>query len=90
MNNSFASPEFPRSSKYHPEWIRVSVSGVGNPLWLTEWLAKGLNLQPGMRVLDMGCGRVMSSIFLHREYGVQVWAAVFKYAYSLKPFCVVR
>ena len=27
-----------------------------------------------MRVLDLGCGRASSSIFLHREYGVQVWA----------------
>ena len=27
-----------------------------------------------MRVLDLGCGRASSSIFLHREFGVQVWA----------------
>jgi cyclopropane fatty-acyl-phospholipid synthase-like methyltransferase len=27
-----------------------------------------------MRVLDLGCGRALSSIFLHREFGVQVWA----------------
>jgi cyclopropane fatty-acyl-phospholipid synthase-like methyltransferase len=25
-------------------------------------------------VLDLGCGRAASSIFLHREFGVQVWA----------------
>jgi cyclopropane fatty-acyl-phospholipid synthase-like methyltransferase len=75
MNNAFALEDFPRSSKYHPEWIRASVSGGANPLWLTEWLARGLNLQPNMRVLDLGCGRAMSSIFLHKEFGVQVWAA---------------
>ena len=75
MNNTFALQDFPRSSNYHPEWIRASVSGGANPLWLTEWLSKGLDLQPGMRVLDLGCGRAMSSIFLHREFGVQVWAA---------------
>jgi cyclopropane fatty-acyl-phospholipid synthase-like methyltransferase len=34
-----------------------------------------MNLQPGMRVLDLGCGRALSSIFLHREFGLQVWAA---------------
>ena len=34
-----------------------------------------MDLRPGMRVLDLGCGRAMSSIFLHREFGVQVWAA---------------
>jgi SAM-dependent methyltransferase len=27
-----------------------------------------------MRVLDLGCGRAMSSIFLRREFGVEVWA----------------
>lgn len=27
-----------------------------------------------MRVLDLGCGRALSSIFLRRELGVQVWA----------------
>ncbi len=75
MDNAFASEDFPRSSNYHPDWIRASVSGGANPLWLTEWLARGLNLQPNMRVLDLGCGRAMSSIFLHREFGVQVWAA---------------
>jgi SAM-dependent methyltransferase len=27
-----------------------------------------------MRVLDLGCGRAMSSVFLRRELGVEVWA----------------
>jgi SAM-dependent methyltransferase len=66
---------FPRASRYHPEWILAAVSGGANPLWLTEWLAEELDLQPGMRVLDLGCGRALSSIFLAREFGVQVWAA---------------
>jgi cyclopropane fatty-acyl-phospholipid synthase-like methyltransferase len=52
----------------------ASASGGANALWLTEWLAGALDLRPGMRVLDLGCGRGMSSIFLHREFGVQVWA----------------
>jgi cyclopropane fatty-acyl-phospholipid synthase-like methyltransferase len=41
---------------------------------MTEWLTEALELRPGMRVLDLGCGRAASSIFLHREFGVQVWA----------------
>ena len=45
-----------------------------NPLWMTEWLCERLDLQPGMRVLDLGCGYAKSSIFLAREFGVQVWA----------------
>ena len=68
------SERFPRSSNYHPEWIIASASGGANSLWLTEWLAEALDLRPGMRVLDLGCGRAASSIFLRREFGVQVWA----------------
>jgi cyclopropane fatty-acyl-phospholipid synthase-like methyltransferase len=65
---------FPRSSKYHPEWIVAGASGGANAMWLTEWLADALDLRPGMRILDLGCGLASSSIFLHREFGVQVWA----------------
>jgi cyclopropane fatty-acyl-phospholipid synthase-like methyltransferase len=75
MPDRLQSPRFPRSSGYHPEWILAGVSGGANPLWLAEWLAEALDLRPGMRVLDLGCGRALSSIFLHREFGVQVWAA---------------
>jgi cyclopropane fatty-acyl-phospholipid synthase-like methyltransferase len=66
--------QFPRASKYNPEWILTNASGGANVLWITEWLASALDLAPGMRVLDLGCGRGTSSIFLHREFGVQVWA----------------
>jgi SAM-dependent methyltransferase len=69
------SDRFPRSSTYHPEWVLASVSGAANPLWMAEWLSEALELRPGMRVLDLGCGRAASSIFLNREFGVQVWAA---------------
>jgi SAM-dependent methyltransferase len=68
------SERFPRSSKYDPEWLIASASGGANSLWLAEWLVTTLDLQPGMRVLDLACGRASSSIFLRREYGVQVWA----------------
>src|SRR6478752_6809310 len=69
-----AAPGFPRSARYHPEWITCAVSGGANSLWLTEWLTQDLELRPGMRVLDLGCGRGASSVFLHREFGVQVWS----------------
>ena len=35
----------------------AGVSGGANSLWLTEWLTEALDLRPGMRVLDLGCGR---------------------------------
>ncbi len=66
--------QFPRASTYHPDWVVESVSGGANALWLTEWLTAGLDLKPGMRVLDLGCGRAASSIFMRREFGIQVWA----------------
>jgi cyclopropane fatty-acyl-phospholipid synthase-like methyltransferase len=66
--------EFPRSSRYEPAWILENQMGP-NALWLTEWLAEVLPLRSGMRVLDLGCGRAMTSIFLAKEFGVQVWAA---------------
>jgi len=71
MNNT----QFPRTHKYNPKWIAASASGGANSLWLAEWLTSALHLEPGMRVLDLGCGRAASSIFLAREFGVQVWAA---------------
>lgn len=74
MDDRFISSKFPRSAAYHPDWVLASSSGAANALWLTEWLAGTLDLQPGMRVLDLGCGRAASSIFLRREFGVQVWA----------------
>src|SRR5262249_35051445 len=73
-DNRLISERFPRSSKYNPDWILAGVSGGANSLWLMEWLTEALELRPGMRVLDLGCGRAAQSIFLRREFGVQVWA----------------
>jgi SAM-dependent methyltransferase len=74
LHDPMASDLFPRASRYHPEWIAASASGGAHSLWLTEWLASAMDLRAGMRVLDLGCGRASSSIFLRREFGVQVWA----------------
>jgi cyclopropane fatty-acyl-phospholipid synthase-like methyltransferase len=65
--------EFPRSASYDPEWVLENLMGP-NVLWLAESLSQVMELQPGMRVLDLGCGKAVSSIFLAREFGVQVWA----------------
>jgi len=65
--------QFPLSSKYDPLWIFENEMGP-NVLWLTEFLCEKLNLKPGMRVLDMGCGKALSSIFMVKEYGVKVVA----------------
>ena len=74
VKNILDKPEFPLSNAYDPDWVMDNQMGP-NAMWLIEWLAGGLTLEPGMRVLDLGCGRGLSSIFLAKEYGVKVWAA---------------
>ncbi|TDC13929.1 SAM-dependent methyltransferase [Kribbella albertanoniae] len=46
-----------------------------NPVWQAEALSGVMALEAGMRVLDLGCGTALSSIFLAKEFGVEVWAA---------------
>jgi SAM-dependent methyltransferase len=65
---------YPLSSKYDPAWLLALDMGP-NPLWMLEDLAEHLDLHPGMRVLDLGSGRGATSVFLAREYGVDVVAA---------------
>ena len=72
-NNILHSDVFPRSNHYDPMWIFNNEMGH-NPLWLTEFLVQSLDLKPGMRVLDLGCGRGITSVFLAKEFGVQVYA----------------
>ncbi|MER6260738.1 methyltransferase domain-containing protein [Streptomyces sp900105245] len=65
---------YPRSSGYDPAWL-VGLDMGPNPLWLLEDLARDLELRPGMSVLDLGSGKGATSVFLAREYGVDVVAA---------------
>jgi cyclopropane fatty-acyl-phospholipid synthase-like methyltransferase len=64
---------FPLSAKYDPQWIRDNALGE-NPLCQAESLARRLPFRAGMRILDLGWGKAISSIFLAREFGVQAWA----------------
>jgi SAM-dependent methyltransferase len=74
LQRELAKAEFPRASAYDPRWIIENAMGP-QVLWLAEGLSQVFELKPGMRVLDLGCGRAVSSIFLAREFGVTVWAA---------------
>lgn len=67
-------PGFPRSDGYDVDWQVRNAMGP-NPVWLLERLCDHLDLRSGMRVLDLGCGRAATSIFLAREFGVEVCAA---------------
>lgn len=72
--NLLQHPDFPLSSEYDSNWVIENSMGP-NVLWLTEWLCQKLKLKPGMKVLDLGCGKAISSIFLAKEFGVNVWAS---------------
>ena len=73
LQTAFALPQFPVSAKYDAEWIRKNQMGPC-ALWLCEFLIEKIELKPGMRVLDLGCGKGLTSIFLAKEYGVTVFA----------------
>ena len=74
VDSLLRKPEFPLSARYDRDWVLDNQMGP-NALWLVEWLCEVMALAPGMRVLDLGCGRAMTSVFLARERGVRVWAA---------------
>ncbi|NIK55184.1 SAM-dependent methyltransferase [Kribbella shirazensis] len=64
---------YPRSAAYSARWMVDGAMGP-NPVWHAEALAEVLPLESGMRVLDLGCGTALSSIFLAKEFDVEVWA----------------
>ncbi|MGE5397369.1 MAG: SAM-dependent methyltransferase [Chitinophagales bacterium] len=45
-----------------------------NAVKILEELSKSFTLKPGARVLDLGCGKGLTSIYLAEEFGVQVYA----------------
>lgn len=65
--------KFPRASKYDPEWLKANMMGP-NAAYLLERLSEHMDFHKGMRVLDLGCGMGITSVFLAREFGVKVWA----------------
>jgi SAM-dependent methyltransferase len=64
---------YPLSSRYDPEWV-VALEMGPHPLWQLEDILPAVALEPGSRVLDLGCGRGATSVFLARECGVTVTA----------------
>jgi len=64
---------FPRSNNYDPEFVAENQMGP-NSMWLMEWLTERIEIEENMKILDLGCGRAMSSIFLAKEFGATVYA----------------
>ena len=57
-----------------PEFLSDNMMGP-NSMAIVQELLQGQKLTPGMRVLDLGCGRGLTSVYLAKTYGVQVFAA---------------
>lgn len=62
-----------KTKKYDKLFLKENMMGPNSMLILEE-LVDGLPLKPGMKVLDLGCGKGLTSVFLAKEFGVQVFA----------------
>ncbi len=60
-------------TRYDQTFLNDNMMGP-NSLRVLEEMVEPLGLQKGMRVLDLACGRGLTSIFLAKEYGVEVYA----------------
>jgi cyclopropane fatty-acyl-phospholipid synthase-like methyltransferase len=73
LRQALTVERYPRSAGYDVQWVVDKPMGP-HPLWSAEALMQVMSLKPGMRVLDLGCGTALTSIFLAREFEVEVWA----------------
>lgn len=64
---------YPRTEKYSKDFLYDNMMGPNSMLILEE-LLENVSLEKGMRILDLGCGNGLTSIFLAKEYNVQVYA----------------
>jgi cyclopropane fatty-acyl-phospholipid synthase-like methyltransferase len=62
-----------KSRKYDTDFLKENMLGP-NSMKIVEELSESLKLEKDMRVLDLGCRRGLTSIFLAKEYGVTVFA----------------
>ncbi|QIZ53309.1 methyltransferase domain-containing protein [Dickeya zeae] len=64
----------PFTDSYDSTFLLDTMMGP-NAMRITEEMAAQLPITPGMRILDLGCGKGISSILLAKKYDVTVFAA---------------
>lgn len=64
---------FEKTNQYDPKFISENLMGP-NSMKVLEELCQTLPLRENMRILDLGCGTGLTSIFLAKEYGATVYA----------------
>jgi len=62
-NNLLHKELCPKSDQFDIEWMLANEMGP-NAVWLAEILAERMKLKKAVRLLDLGCGRGMTSVFL--------------------------
>lgn len=65
--------QYLKSKQYDNDFVKANMMGP-NSMIILENLLENIPLTSNMRVLDLGCGNGLTSIFLAKEYGVQVFA----------------
>jgi cyclopropane fatty-acyl-phospholipid synthase-like methyltransferase len=65
--------KFGKHTEFTEEFYKENLMGPSSVRMLDE-LCERLNLSPDMRVLDLGCGMGLTSIYLVKEFGAQVFA----------------
>lgn len=64
---------FTKSNKYDKDFLMKNMMGP-NCIKILEELTSKIKLEKGMRILDLGCGKGISSIFLAKEFDATVFA----------------
>lgn len=64
---------FFKSNQYDKTFINENMMGP-NSMKILEELLQSFSLTKDMRVLDLGCGKGLTSIYLANEFGLQVFA----------------
>ncbi len=65
--------QFTKTNTYDKNFVEENMMGP-NALKVLEELTANFQFKPNMRVLDLCCGKGLTSIFLAKEFGCQVFA----------------